>query len=404
MCTSKEEYIRLSPYIKSIKNMDKEIRIVFNLIRRYYDKYNTEEISKGDLISFFDLQYPMHQDKDIYHEIISNMWDEKVSDDLIDDIVEHMVEVHSATDIINTLIPVMHGQKYGLVPQMNKKVEEFISIMKNPPVSDEASLIPCAMTTEELVMQLVMNPGWHTHIEALDAIIGGITRQSLGLIYAYVDSGKTSFALALAAAIAEQVKLEEHNILYCGNEENAVRLCYRLTQAFTHFNRIEMKEKWAEAEAIKLTKGYERIKVVDQIEQENQLISLIEEFEPIVVFIDLAGDMNIRVGRKEKGIDYIEQLFKFYRRIGNKYDCAVIGVAQGPGEIMDKKYLTLRDIYGSRVAIQRSLDWAIGIGRLLDDQYSNVRFINVPKNKLFDGENSQFSVYFDKYRCLWRAA
>ena len=95
----------------------------------------------------------------------------------------------------------------------------------------------------------------------------------------------------------------------------------------------------------------------------------------------------------------IQKLFNAYRELAKTYDTTIIGVAQGRGECENKKYLELSDIYGSRVAIQGELDWALGIGRMLDPAYADQRFINIPKNKL--GENAKFVTTFDRHKCLW---
>ena len=75
--------------------------------------------------------------------------------------------------------------------------------------------------------------------------------------------------------------------------------------------------------------------------------------------------------------------FKWYRKLAIQNDMAIIGVSQGIGSAENTKWLKLSDIYGSRVAIQGSLDYAIGIGRTIDDPTEeDLRFINIPKNKL----------------------
>ena len=78
------------------------------------------------------------------------------------------------------------------------------------------------------------------------------------------------------------------------------------------------------------------------------------------------------------------------------YNTSIICLAQAVGEAENRKYLKLSDIYGSRVGIQGELDYAIGIGRTMDDlAYANVRFINIPKNKLNEGDTAKFNVEQD---------
>ena len=121
--------------------------------------------------------------------------------------------------------------------------------------------------------------------------------------------------------------------------------------------------------------------------------------------IDQATDVNIDTMRRAEGVEYQKQLFKWYRRLANIYECAIIGVSQGVGDAENTKWLKLSDIYGSRVAIQGALDYAIGIGRKTDDMaLENIRYINIPKNKLFDGGSGHLTMKFTKQTCLWEPA
>jgi hypothetical protein len=89
--------------------------------------------------------------------------------------------------------------------------------------------------------------------------------------------------------------------------------------------------------------------------------------------------------------------------LAGTYNCAIIGVAQGVGDAERTKWLKLSDIYGSRVAIQGALDYALGIGRILDDPaQEDLRFINVPKNKLHDGHGAKFTTHFQRTICRFQ--
>ena len=119
------------------------------------------------------------------------------------------------------------------------------------------------------------------------------------------------------------------------------------------------------------------------------------------MFIDQATAIELE-GKKEEGVAKLESLFRWLRKAGNIHDVGIIGIAQAVGEAEDTKYLKLSDIYGSRVSIQGALDWACGIGRKLnnpdDDQ---LRYLNIPKNKLADGDSGRFPVHFENHTCHW---
>jgi len=224
----------------------------------------------------------------------------------------------------------------------------------------------------------------------------------LGLVYAFVDSGKTSFAMACTARWAEQLHETDEYIAYCGNEEAVERLRLRLVQAITGWTRGQIREDGKKANQLAIAGGLNNIKLFGNITTGKQIEYVLKEYKPYCLVIDQAPNVEIKTKKTQEGVAYLETLFKWYRKLCNIYDVGIMGVAQGTGEAEDTKYLKLSDIYGARVAIQGALDWAVGIGRKVNDPVDeNMRYFNVPKNKLADGDGGRFAIEFDKYRCKY---
>ena len=284
-------------------------------------------------------------------------------------------------------------------------MEDFIDTMHHPP-AEAAVPVPCEKSIVEIIKEEVLEPGILWRLPQLNNIIGGVRPSTLGLIYAYVDAGKTSFHLDNVAHWSTQLT-DNQNICICGNEEKAERLKLRLAQAFLKVNR-----KWLEIpangeEALRLLKGtgFDRIHVFDEIVAGEQVRYILKNYHPSIMVVDQATDVDIRTKRKADGVEYMKQLFKWYRRLANQYGCGIVGVSQGVGDAENTKWLKLSDIYGSRIAIQGALDYAIGIGRKVDDiVLEDQRYINIPKNKLHGGEGGKLTVNFTKTQCLWEEA
>ena len=216
------------------------------------------------------------------------------------------------------------------------------------------------------------------------------------------NSGKTSFSLAAMAAQAALFAGSDQKIVYAGNEESAARLQLRFVQTIVSKTRAQVANEVEYIEKKVIEKGIDNTHIFDEITTENQLIYLLDEYQPTILYIDDITNMEVTFKRKVEGVGYLEALFRWYRRLANKYDCAIIGVSQGVGDAEDKKWLKLSDIFGSRVPIQRALDYGIGIGRKVSDPTKeNLRFIHVPKNKLHDGQGGKFTVNFQRETCKW---
>lgn len=374
---------------------------MYGLVEQYYDSYETDHITKDELLNFYELKHPKAKDQTLIVDLIHSAFAIDLNEELVRDMLDQLLEKHQATKIINTLLPVMEGEKYGVLPGIKEQVESYLDLLHNPP---EALTVPepCMMDLPALVEQEVMDEGLAWHIPRLTEIIGGVRSKTLGLIYAFVDSGKTSFALASMAAHANALSPEEI-ICYCGNEESAPRLRLRAVQAFTNFTRGQIAANLEQAQEVAFGKGFGQIRIFDNIITGDQIQYVMKEYKPTIVYIDQATDVDVVTKRKEEGVGYLKILFKWYRRLASQHDTAVIGVAQGVGDSENTKYLKLSDIYGSRVAIQGALDYGIGIGRTVNDPVTeNLRYIHVPKNKLYDGEGGRFATEFIKQTCSWR--
>jgi replicative DNA helicase len=251
MAEDKAEYVRLTPYLNQSKNLAKEIKILLTVVRKYYDKYPTKDsVGRDDLKPFFDIQFPQHQEAETYYTLIDNMYNMEVSDEVVEEITEHFQEESSVAKIFDIGVPTLHGQKHGIMDKIKAEVDEYYRNIKNPPEVDEPNLEPCELTVVEMVENRKQNPAWSTGIQLLDETIGGIERKSLGLIYAYVDTGKTSLAMNIASELAKQMKGTENLVLYCGNEEDSERLRWRMSQAFTKWDKDELENDPVGAVAI----------------------------------------------------------------------------------------------------------------------------------------------------------
>jgi KaiC/GvpD/RAD55 family RecA-like ATPase len=400
---SKTNLEKYGTYIESLPTMDRDLKLIYELIKRYYKDYPEHNyIAEDELKAFYDYCYPQARDKQLHHDQIAAIHEAEVSTSIMTDLVEQIVEQHYANLILNDLVPVIDGNKFGVLPAVRSHIEEFISLMKNPPAETQG-LEPCNLTVRELVEQEIDDEGVPWHLENLNQTIGGIRRKTLGCVFAFVDSGKTSFGVAACANFANHLKETGDTIVYAGNEESAARMSLRLTQGMMNVTRRQVKESPDDYDAARRERGWTRIKVLDSISTTDQLLRILDEWKPHVLFIDQGTKVTMKSRGSTKEIEALQNLFNFYREKAKEYDCAIICLAQGVGEAENRKWLKLSDIYGSRVAIQGELDYAIGIGRLTDvkPQYENFRYINVPKNKLLDGATTRFTTLFEKEICRW---
>jgi len=387
-------------YIDSLDNLEREMKLLFKLANSYYRDFEEhDKIPKEELLRYYDLKYPKSKSREIHLDLIQEAYNSEISNDLIKLHLDQLIEKHHATQIINKLLPVMEGEKYGVLDTVRNDVDDYVGLMHNPPDSLIVP-VPCETSIETLVQEQYEYGGVPWHLQALSDIIGGIRRKTLGLIYAYVGSGKTSFTMSAVAAFAEYLMETEDVIVYCGNEEAAENLRLRLVQAITNLTKRQIKKNPGYAAKLAQDGGIESVKIFDNITSGAQLDYILREYKPHITVVDQAPFVEVKTPRKLEGTGYLEALFQFYRRASAVHDTAIVSVAQAEGAAENEKYLKLSQVYNSRVGIQGALDWALGIGMKQNNPVDDdLRYLNVSKNK---GEEGRFSVLFDKRSCHWQ--
>ena len=401
-CSDRQVHGKFSGYIKTLNNMEREIKLLFSLVGQYYKEFEKDSLNRDELLSYYDLKYPNAKDAEFHINLMNQAFDLDVSPELVKLQLDQLIERHHAAKVVNKLLPVLEGDKFGVLDSVPSDVSNYVELLSNPPdrlVVPE----PCELSVAELIKTEIDNPGVPWPIKAVNDIIGGVRRKTLGLIYAYVDSGKTSFAMFSVAHFAQQLVETEETICYCGNEEAAGRLRLRLVQAILGCTRSQVKENGHRAEEMAQAGGINQVKVFDSITSTEQLDYIAKEYHPTIVILDQATGIQ-PPGKAREGVDRLEVLFPWYRKFAVSNDLAIIGVAQGDKAAENTKYLKLSDMYGSKVSMQAALDWTIGIGRKVNDPIDEAhRYLNIPKNKLANGDDGKILVNFNKYQCSWRA-
>lgn len=392
-------------FLRRMENLDNSILLLARLIQEYYEKYPDHNfIGEDELISFYDVIYPNNRESAMHRELIYRMYKLDVSTDIMTDLLEQSMERYHSQIIVSKLIPVLEGQRFNVLPHVQGDLDNFISMMKNPPKLDVLQAIDSQ--PGELISNKATLQGANWHLKEITSKLGPMTPATLGVIFAYVDGGKTSFSLAALAKWAQYYKDSKETLVYACNEESGIRVCERLTSAFTGKSYAELYREYDgrmdELNDQLAEMGWHRVKVIDGVNHIKQIRRILDDWGPVALFIDQGS--KVSTDYKAEGITETRLLYNEYRDLMNEYNCAGVAVEQAVGDAENKPWLTLADIYGSRVAVQGELDWAIGIGKTLDQRGNpnNNRYINLCKNKLKDGETGHLGVaYFWKEKCLW---
>lgn len=170
-----------------------------------------------------------------------------------------------------------------------------------------------------------------TGFRTIDKVIGGIRKSTVFIVGARPSTGKTTFALNIAA---NQLNCDDKKVMFFSLEMSSEMIYERLISAknkiqYEKFSRNTLSEE--EIEIIKAQtekiKTDQRFFVVDDVYNIEQICNLISENKPDLAVIDFMQIISA-VGKFENvrnRIDYISSLFK---RTAKATGCVIIVLSQ----------------------------------------------------------------------------
>lgn len=391
-------YDKYYPYIAAIKNMNREMRIVTMLIKTYYDKYpDISNVPRSDFVAFIQ-----NVDKGGYSatitEFVDNLYAIDISNmDLTVDIVESVVEKHIAARVLDKVANIIDHDKKGVLPTIQDDVDEYNKIIRNPP---RDVLKPYKTVIGRLIRNQIKTVGLPLCSPELTSRLMGAREGTLGLIFAFVDTGKTSFGIANMMSMAHWLETNDPNyqrpLVYAGNEEDEERVALRFMQSASGMSSKEIKDDPRTVKRRLSARGFNRIQILNGINHLSHVERICDTMNPRVLMIDQGT--KVKYGKMDAHeTSTLQELFNRYRELAKTHKCTIISLAQANAEGEDQMWLNMSHIYGSKVAIPGELDWAIGLGTNDEKNYRHWRYINLCKNKF--GEKWGFPMEFKHESC-----
>lgn len=395
LLTSREDYEKYGPYILGLKNMERNMKTMVNFIKQFYDSYpKATEITQEEFNLFL-------KNNDTYNfagnnkEYINGVFNTSLANkDLKLDVVEAVIERHITSRVLDKVALVLDNNQTGVLSKIQNDIDEYHSIIRNPP----KDISEYKLDLNALIKTEITNIGLPFINTKPNDVIRGMREGQLGFIYAYVDTGKTSYGVANLCSVAqslEAVKSPRPAIYGC-NEEDVSRVTLRAIQCMTNWTDTEIEKNQKHVQNVLDAKGFNRIRFIDHVTNMRVVEKILIKYDPRVFFIDLGTKVKV-TGSKAEGVSALEETFNNLRDLAKRYRCTIVAMGQGGDDCFEKKYPTLRDIYGSKSAVQGELDWAISIGvDASDPNYEGFRYFSITKNK---GDKATYECRFDHKRC-----
>jgi replicative DNA helicase len=395
---SREMFDKFAPYVMGLKNLERPVKLMLGYVKKFYEKYPDADVILEPELRLFLSSHDTFNFVGNHGQLIKDIYTANVANkSLTMDIIEGSVEKHLMAKVLDKAALVLDSNKKQVLSTLQEDIDEYHSIIRTPPKDMREYQLDLA----ELVKDEISTIGIPFVNSKPNDVIRGMRKGQLGLIYAYVDTGKTSYGVANLCSVAKflHTTKSERPVVYGCNEEDVSRVTLRAIQCLTNRSDSDIEKDVKGTQAMISATGFDKIKFIDHVNNMRIVEKILTKYSPRVMFIDQGTKVKIQGSNKE-GVNALEESFGQLRDLAKIYQCTIIAMAQGGDDCFEKKYPDLRDIYGSKSAIQGELDWAISIGIDPDDsKYAGWRFFNITKNK---GDKSNYACRFDAKRCQFK--
>lgn len=354
-------------------------RILGEISKAYAQDPTIQEISLDTLRMVF-MSYPNMSDKD--QELYKTIFDkvQNTPDEQINIILNRLAQ----NSLFNSLDELRFKDSLSC-----EKLEELVSQYKEQ--SKAPSLVDLDINIEELLEEEdVSHTSWG--ISFLKNNIPGPGIKQFIILAAYVNTGKTAFAVGEAVSLAKTLT-GDSRILWLNNEEdNKMVLLKFISSALDRpFGEVLSNKKKAVEEYINVMNGdINRIQIMDTREYTlPQVLDHLTSREWDLIVIDQIDKFDTSGKRYyNKDHERLKGVYEEFRKLAYKHgtiiaicqtDASVMGVDKKTGESYYQKYIYMNQLDGSKVGKPGAADVIITIGT--EDPLLPARYLHIAKAK-----------------------
>lgn len=247
-----------------------------------------------------------------------------------------------------------------------------------PPTTLDGSFVDDDLTS--LVADCISTPGLRWRLNTLNQMLGSLRKGDFGFVFARPETGKTTFLASEVTYMAEQLTEASGPILWFNNEEGGKKVRFRMYQAALKLEKEPLVSNPTLYEPAFRQKTKNKIRLLDKGDLHKKDVELYcATYNPSLVILDqidkVYGFDNDREDLR------LGAIYQWAREIAKKY-CPVIAICQADGSGDGQRWLTMANVANAKTSKQAEADWILGIGKVHDPGYDNLRFLHLSKNKL----------------------
>lgn len=367
----------------SVRDFPRELQGVIRCINNFHSGNDGRvDIAVADLANLFFAGIPAGKDREFYQGV----FDQLDKCDASAETTQKLIDAISLGNMLRDLSTLSYetAEGKGKLEEVMGKIEQIQSIYKA--VEAGESLDQVEFVTDDLtvlVNESIRTHGLRWRLNTLNRMLGSLRQGDFGFIFARPETGKTTF---LASEVSHMASQASGPVLWVNNEEQGRKVMLRLYQATLG---VDLTSLYRDLEGNKrryheLTKG--NIRLYDSASVHKRSIEKIcRQLRPSLIIFDqidkIQGFDNDREDLR------LGSIYIWARELAKTY-APVIGVCQADGTGEGVRWLTMSHVANAKTAKQAEADWILGIGKVHDAGFDNIRYLHASKNKLTGDEDT----------------
>ena len=322
------------------------------------------------------------KDKDYYSGVLEQLEKLEVSEDTTLKLIQSILAHKKLKEISLAAYDVTEGK---LEPdKMKQLLEDYLKQTEEQEKGETFDFISDDL--EELAHDTIKKPGLRWRLSALNQMLGSLRKGDFGFIFARPETGKTTFLASETTHMSEQLGDDDGPVIWFNNEEQGNKVKLRCYQAALGLNMTKLFSNLAGNRDAYMAKTKGKHKIFDAgIIHKSTVEQVCKQYKPSLVIFDqidkITGFNNDREDLR------LGQIYQWARELAKEH-CPVIAVCQADGTGEGQKWLTMANVANAKTSKQAEADWIVGIGKIADAGYENLRFLHASKNKLMGDEDT----------------
>lgn len=400
-------------YLQILKPLLKQVHF-----KKYYSYLNLDTIEKNypDIYRLYKSLGSLHkEDKDYsvddlkvalftlypkvdeqqYARLLEALQDSELDETLLVDYIHKAAQRDKALQIARLAIQASEG----IIP-FEEVTDRFSTMEEASPVLSDWRESVVSSSIRALYENTQAIPGLRWRLASLNQALGSLRKGNFGFVFARPETGKTTFLASELTFMAAQVKEEAGPIVWFNNEQAGADVQERISQATLGVTReILYKDLDGNDQQYNAVIRGKLILIDNASFNKRDIEGILKELKPSLIVFDQID--NLKGFKADRPDLEFKEIYQWARELAKQYG-PVIGVCQAGGTGEDKKWLTMNDVDSSKTSKQGAADWILGIGKIHEQGYEQVRFLHLSKNKLPGDKDSDGRERHGRWQVLIR--